>query len=317
MKRRHLAALTTIFALSACGGGGGGATAPAAPVTAPQGSATIPLTLSIPRGTLSSAGRTPQFLSPSIGSIAIFDGTTLLYVANLALDSTPPFTTVYAKSGSSSIAFGSCTFTSSTAICNLTITTTVGAHSFDLVTYPGSQGPPSATPPTLTGKISAEGEMVVSLSPGTNPAQTLTLLGVASNVLYAGSSGGAFNSVTTYGYRIQDSTNAQIVQPGNAFDNGPVTITASPAGVVTIAPNSIATPPATVGDQNFTVTCVNGSGGSVTISFNTRTSPNTTYASGLTYTTANYSGATIVSIPFTCDPNPATIPITVQSKRRS
>ena len=316
MFARRLAALSAILALSACGGGGGGSTAPA-PATAPQGSATIPLTISIPRGSPSSAGRTLQFLSPSVGSIAIFDGTTLLYVANLALDSTPPFQTVYAKSGSSSIAFGSCTFTNSTATCNLTITTTIGAHSFDLVTYPGSQGQPSQTPPTLTGVISSEGEMVVNLNPGTNTAQTVTLLGVADKVLFAGSSEAAFNSVTTYGYRIQDSTSAQIVLPGATFDNGPVTITAAPAGIVTIAPTSISAPPAAAGDQNFTVTCVNSAGGTVSITFNARTSPNTAYASGLTYTPANYSGPVIATIPFICDPSTATIPITVNSKRRS
>ena len=317
MFARRLAALSAILAVSACGGGGGGTTAPSAPVTAPQGSATFPMTLSIPRSTPSSAGRTPQFLSPNAGSIAIFDGTTLLYVANLALDSTPPFQTVYARSGSSSVAFGSCSFTSSTATCNLTITTTIGAHSFDLITYPGSQGQPSATPPTLTGVISSEGELSVNLNPGTNTAQTLTLLGVADKLLFAGLSEAAFNSVTTYGYRIEDSTNAQIVAPGGAYDNGPVTITAAPAGIVTIAPSTISAPPATTGDQNFAVTCINGSGGTVTISFNTRTTPNATYASGLTYTTSNYSGAVIQTIPFTCDPASSTIPITVQSKRRS
>ena len=131
----------------------------------------------------------------------------------------------------------------------------------------------------------------MNLSPGANPAQTLTLLGVADQVIYAGLSEAAYQSVTTYGYRIEDSTNSQIVQPGNAYDNGPVTITASPAGIVTIAPSSIATPPAAVGDQNFAVTCVNGSGGTVTISFNAGTHPNATYASGLTYSTSNYSPA--------------------------
>jgi hypothetical protein len=102
------------------------------------------------------------------------------------------------------------------------------------------------------------------------------------------------------------------VAPGSAYDNGPVTITAAPAGIVTITPNSIATPPASQGDQNFSVTCINANGGAVTISFNARTTPNTAYASALTYTTSNYSGAVIATQPFSCDSSTATIPITVQ-----
>jgi hypothetical protein len=334
MTSRRLAATVSILALSACGGGGGGASAPTVPgppvvaTTAPQASGTIPMSISIPRKP-SSSGRSPQFLSPSVSSIAIYDGATLLYVANLALDSTPQFTTVYAKSGNSTVTFGTCTFTNSAAVCSLTVTSTVGPHKFDVIAYPTSQGgqvlPPSnirtvldtGTPPTFTGVISSEGELSATIVSGVNPGATLTLLGVADQVLFAGLSEAAFNSVTTYGYRIEDSTNSQIVLPGNAYDNGPVTITAAPSGIVTISPNSVATPPATVGDQNFDVTCVNASGGTVTISFNTRTSPNTAYASGLTYTTANYSGATIQTIPFTCDADTATIPVTVQSKRHS
>ena len=260
----------------------------------------------------SAARRAPAFISPGVGSLAVYDGTTLLYVANVSLDSETQFQTVYAKSGSTSVAPGTCTFTSSTATCSLTITSTVGPHKFDLIMYPGSQGQPTQTPPTFTGVISSEGELSATLSPGTNPGQTMTLLGVAKSVNYAGLSEAAYNSVTTYGYRIVDSTNSQIVQPGSAYDNGPVTITAAPAGIVTIAPSSISAPPATAGDQNFAVTCVNSAGGTVTISFNTRTSPNTAYASGLTYTTSNYSGATIATAPFTCDPATATIPITAQ-----
>ncbi len=341
MRTRYLAAtvVTTTLALAACGGGGGAGTAPApsitvttpAPLTAPQSNASFPMTFTIPRGKPSAAARSPRFFSPSAQAIAIYDGTTLLYVANLALDSTPAFTTVFAKSGTTTVAFGTCSFTNATATCGFTVTTTIGAHTFDVIVYPTLQGPNSSplpnavgrtpldtgTPPTFTGVISSEGELAVNLSPGTNPAQTLTLLGVADQLLFAGLSEGAFNSVTTYGYRIEDSTNSQIVQPGNAYDNGPVTITAAPAGIVTIAPNSIATPPATVGDQNFTVTCVNSAGGAVTISFNTRTTPNTAYASGLTYSTANYSGSTIQTIPFTCDAATATIPITVQGKKRT
>jgi hypothetical protein len=334
MKTRRLAALVSTLAIAGCGGGGGStnALAPAAPpvpvatavpTAAPQDRATIPMSISIPHVSPSATARSARYLSPSTGSLAVYDGTTLIYVANLSLDSSTQFTTVFAKSGSTTAAPGSCTFTSSRATCTLTITSTIGAHKFGLIAYPGSQGQQQATaltrtvsdtgtPPTFVGVISSEGEISVTLSPGANPGQTLTMLGVASRVNYAGSSSGAYNTATTYGYRILDSTNSQIVQPGGAYDNGPVTITAAPAGIVTISPNSIATPPASIGDQNFDVTCVNTAGGTVTISFNTRTSPNTAYASGLTYSASNYSGATIATTPFTCDPASATIPITVQ-----
>lgn len=283
----------------------------------------MPMTISIPLRGSSASVRAARFLSPSTGSLALYDGTTLIYVANLSLDSSTQFTTVYAKSGSTTVAPGSCTFTSSTATCSLTITTTIGAHKFDLIAYPGAQGQQQAqaaqrtvsdtgTIPTFVGVISSEGEISVTLSPGTNPGQTLTMLGVASRVTIAGPANGPYNQATQFGYRILDSTNSQIVQPGAAYDNGPVTITAAPSGIVTIAPNSISAPPASVGDQFFNVTCVNASGGSVTVSFNARTSPNTAYASGLTYSTGNYSGATIATRAFSCDPISATIPITVQ-----
>lgn len=333
MNARHLAALASTLVLAACGGGGSSTSAgaptaqaipfaTAAPTNAPQALGQFPMTLAIPRNKTSATARSPQFFSPSAAAIAIYDGATLVYVANLSLDSGTQFTTVYAKSGSTTIAPGSCTFTNSEATCTLTITSTIGAHKFDMVVYPSSQGAQAqsasrtvsdtGTPPAFRGVISSEGELSVNLNPGANPAQTLTLLGVADKVIDAGLSEAAFNSVTTYGYRIQDSTNSQIVQPGSSYDNGPITITASPAGIVTIAPTSISTPPAAVGDQNFTVTCVNGSGGTVTISFNAGTHPNTAYASGLTYSASNYSAAVIATIPFTCDPATATIPITVQ-----
>jgi hypothetical protein len=329
MKTRYLAAiLTSTLLVAGCGGGSTNAGAPVTPAipvatNAPTAPATVPMTIAIPLRGSSSSARSAQFFSPGTGSLAVYDGATLLYVANLSLDSSTQFATVYAKSGSTTVAPGSCSFTSATATCTLTITSTVGAHKFGLVTYPGSQGQQQAqaltrtvsdtgTPPVFTGVIASEGELSVTLSPGANPGQTLTMLGVADKVLIAGPANGPFNQATQFGYRIEDSTNSQIVQPGSAYDNGPVTITAAPAGIVTITPNSISTPPASVGDQNFSVTCVNANGGSVTISFNAKTSPNTAYASGLTYSASNYSPAVIATTTFSCDPSSATIPITVQ-----
>jgi hypothetical protein len=333
MKARTLAAISTLV-LAACGGGGGGGSsapgapgAPAPPLV-PAATGTIPMALSFPRKSPSSAQHRPQFVSPNAAAVAVYDGSTLVYVANVSFDSQTQFQTVYAKSAPpTSIAPGTCTFTNATATCTITVTTTIGAHKFDVLMYPVMQGTQqgtsterkpqdTGTPPAFTGVISSEGELSVNLSAGANPGQTMTLLGVADQVLYAGLSEAAYNATVTYGFRIEDSTNAQIVQPGTAYDNGPVTITAAPSGIVTITPSSFSTPPASLGDQNFGVQCINGAGGTVTITFNAQTHPNTAYASGLTYSTSNYSGATIASIPFTCDAASATIPITVDGARQ-
>ncbi len=318
-------AVAAVLAASLVACGGGGSTGPSTPpvTTDPQSQGSIPMTFTFRRPPSSSARR-PRYLSDATQSLALYDGTTLIYVVNIALDSSDQFQTVYAASGNTSVTPGSCTFTSASATCTATVTTTVGAHKFDVVTYPDLQSTspaPSAArrgvrataPSSFSGIILSEGELSVTLVAGANPAKTLSLNGVADQVLHAGLSEAAYNDTVTFGYRILDAGNQQIVQPGG-YDNGPVTITAAPAGVVTINPNSITTPPATVGDQNFDVQCVNTAGGTVTISFNAGTHPNTTYAAGLAYTAANYASTPIATIPFTCDAEPATIPITIDAK---
>jgi hypothetical protein len=330
-------ALASTLALAACGGGGGGggtAMAPAAPPpplattapVAPAATGSVPMSLSfpLPQHAPSGSARSPQFISPSASAIAIYDGATLVYVANLNLDSQTPFQTLYAKSGSTTVTPGTCTF-GQTATCTLSITSTVGAHKFDILMYPQLQGSQvtsavrkpadTGTPPAFAGVISSEGELSVTLVAGTNPPATLTLLGVADQAVFAGVTEAAYNATSTFGYRIQDSTSAQIIQPGTAYDNGPVTITASTPGIVTITPSSITTPPASTGDQSFDVQCVNAAGGTVTITLGAGTHPNTAYADGLTYTSSNYSNGTLTSFSFTCDPASGTIPITVQGKR--
>jgi hypothetical protein len=334
-------ALASTLALAACGGGGGGTSmAPAAPAppvataapVAPAATGSVPMSISFPRHSPSDSARSPQFVSPGSAAMAIYDGATLVYVANLGLDSQNPFTTLYAKSGSTTVTPGTCTF-GNTVTCTLSITTTTGAHAFDVLMYPQAQGQQSpapapgavgsasrsvsdtGTPPAFAGVISSEGELQVTLVAGTNPAATLTLLGVADQAIFAGLTEAAYNDTVTFGYRVEDSTNSQIIQPGNAYDNGPVTFTADTPGIVTITPSSVSTPPASVGDQNFTVQCVNAAGGTVTITIGAKTKPNATYADGLTYTSANYSNGTLASFSFTCDAASGTIPITVQGKR--
>lgn len=328
------AALST--SLVACGGSGStGSTTPAAPTNAqPQSQGSIPMTFSFRRNASSSTARRPRYLSNDTESLALFDGSTLVYVANLALDSGDQFSTFYAATGNTTVTPGSCTFTESEATCTVSVTTTTGAHKFDVTTYPVIQGATpssvgrrpvsagarsiSATsggPPTLEGVILSEGELSVTLVAGTNPAKTLTLNGVADQAIFAGAGEFPYNTPEVFGYQIEDSGGAQIVTPGT-YDNGPVTITAAPPGLVTIVPSSISTPPSSMGDQNFTVTCVNTAGGDVTITIGAGTHPNTTYASGLTYSPSNYSSGTLASFGITCDAATATIPITVDSTSR-
>ncbi|HMC69530.1 MAG TPA: hypothetical protein VKJ07_10280, partial [Mycobacteriales bacterium] len=134
MKARHLAALASALAVAGCGGGGstnaGAPMTPSIPVatTAPPAMGAVPMTIAIPRKSSSATARTARYFSPNTAAIAVYDGATLIYVANLSLDSQTPFATVFAKSGSTTVAPGSCTFTNATATCTLTITSTIGAH---------------------------------------------------------------------------------------------------------------------------------------------------------------------------------------------
>ena len=102
------------------------------------------MSISFPLKHSSGAARA-RFLSPNTAALAFYDGTTLIYVANVFLDSGTQFSTVFAKSGSTSVAPGSCTFTNTTAVCTLTVTSTVGTHKFDLVAYDQSQGQQQAS----------------------------------------------------------------------------------------------------------------------------------------------------------------------------
>ena len=121
----------------------------------------------------------------------------------------------------------------------------------------------------------------------------MKLLGVADIVQWFGSQTASFNQTATIGYEVQDARSGQIIQPGTTYDNGPVTITASPGGIVTFTPISQSTPPTTNGSQTFDVTCTAASGGDVTFTASAGTQPNTAYASGLTYSSSNYSTGTL------------------------
>jgi Cu/Zn superoxide dismutase len=135
---------------------------------------------------------------------------------------------------------------------------------------------------------------------GVNPPLTITLLGVADIAQWFGGQTASFNQTATIGYSIQDARSAQIVQPGTAYDNGPITITAAPSGIVTWTPVSQSTPPTINGAQTFDIKCTSGGGGVVTFTASAGTHPNAAYASGLTYSSSNYSSGTLSTRTFRC-----------------
>jgi hypothetical protein len=338
MRARYLVPLATALALGGCSGGGSSG-APVAPIAGPvvPSTATFPLSFVIPNKPVqsTSTARAPRYTSPGTASVAVYDGATLIYVGNYS--QATQFTTVYGKTGTTTVASGTCAAGASSQTCTLTIVTSIGAHTFDVITYPVSQGTQSAgsvvrSPadvgaiPTFAGVILAEGELAVTLVAGPNPAQTITLLGVAdrANVGVSGLTQrlngtgalvGIIGTSYTINYTINDSSNAvsggyQIIQPGD-YDNGPVTIAETDGGnIVTMTPVSQSTPPAAAGPQSFTVTCQNN--GTATFTAAAKTKPNTAYASGLTYSATNYPTGTIGTTTLQCVPNSATLPVTVQ-----
>ena len=319
MRDMRIAFLAITLAAAGCGGGGGGtASAPSVPMptNTPGSAATMSLSISIPFAatTTSASARTPQYVSNGTQALAVYDGATLLYVGNLILTTPPGFVSppVYQKTGSTTVTPGSCTRGNLASTCTLTVTTTTGPHTFGLTAYGQFQGgfvlPGSVarkvddigTPPTFTGLILSEGQASMTAVGGVNPAQTITLLGVADIAQWFGPQTASFNQTATIGYIIQDARSGQIVTPGTTYDNGPVTITASPSGILTFTPVSQTTPPSTNGSQTFDVTCTSGSGGLVTFTAGAGTQPNTAWASGLTYSSSNYSNGTLSTRTFRC-----------------
>jgi hypothetical protein len=126
---------------------------------------------------------------------------------------------------------------------------------------------------------------------------------------------GIIGTTYTFQYAIDDASQPapgfQIVQPPAAYDNGPVTIAETDGGnIVTMTPVSQSSPPASAGLQSFTVTCANS--GTATITASAKNKPNTTYASGLTYSATNYSSGTLGTTTLQCAPGSATLPVTIQ-----
>lgn len=331
MRASRLAAVALAAGLSACGGGGGSG-APAAPISAPfvPSTGTLAISFSVATTVAPSAGgssvaRTARYVSPGTASVALYDGATLIYVAD-ATSSSANLVTVYANPASTTtVVSGSCG-SGNAPTCTITVQASLGAHTFGFVAYSAPQtSANTSTAPTFTGVILSEGELAVTIAAGSNPAQTIAPLGVADRAFFSGpaltqrlNGNGALVGIigTTYTiqYAIDDGatvTNGyQIVQPGT-YDNGPVTIAETDGNnIVTMTPVSQSSPPASAGLQSFTVTCQNN--GTATITAAAKNKPNTAYASGLTYSANNYPAGTIGTTTLQCVPNSATLPVTVQ-----
>lgn len=303
------ASVALILAVAGCSGGGSTRTTPVLPPNSTQsGTAKLPLSISIPRrpSSSTSARRSPRYVSPAAYTFALYDGATLVYDGYFASEASPPqFVTVYASSGPTTATAGTCSGTT-TLTCGFVVTASVGTHSFDIVTYPivdasdsVERVPLDTAPPTFSGTILSEGELTVDLAAGDNPGKTLTLLGAAAETDFFGPDVLPAGESTEISYIVKDAAGYQIIQPGN-YDNGPVTITASPPGDVTMTPISQTAGPSATGAQTFDVTCTSV-GANITFTAAANSHPNATYASGLTYSGANYPSGTLGSITLTCE----------------
>ncbi len=319
MRTAPLAMLALALATAGCGGGGAVSPTVSAPTSASGPPATMSLSISIPNRAASASARTPQYVSDGTMALAVYDGATLLYIGNLLPPGPAAFSTVYANPNSTStVTPGNCVRGNLASTCTLTVTTTPGPHTFGMTAYGNLQGGvilPGSTqrnvlatgPPAFTGLILSEGEFSMTAVGGTNPQQTITLLGVADIVQWFGQQTATFNATATIGYAVQDARSGQIVLPGNSYDNGPVTITVDKPSAVTFTPISQSTPPATGGSQTFDIKCIAQNTTDVTFTASAGTQPNTTYASGLTYNSGNYPsamGGVLSTRTFRCFGNP-------------
>jgi hypothetical protein len=334
MMGKHMKILRTIAALSvtatlmtACGGGGG--TAPA-PGSAQSDSSSGKVTLAAAFGAVAiaasgknrapaSGARRPSFITPGLQSLALYDGATLIYVANVDLSAQQQFMSVYENpdhNGRDKVTPGSCTNNSTTETCQLVVDAKPGDHTYGLIAYPAQQtAAAGGGPPVFAGVISSEGQVSLTVAPHTTTSASIVMAGVASNAYLSGPDEAAYLQTVQYNYEIEDSTPLQIVTPG-AYDNGPVTISATRSDIATVTPpTSFASPASSPGMQSFSVTCTNPNGGTLSVVLQAGAKPNTVYASGLTYSTANYSSGDLAFALLACDAAPTTIPITVQEHK--
>ncbi|HZO92569.1 MAG TPA: hypothetical protein VFB22_02280 [Candidatus Baltobacteraceae bacterium] len=342
--RRSAAAAGVVALLTGCGGSSsapvaalphGVATTTPGLSTSSSGRATVTVSFRIPlkKRASSSASRRPDYISSGTQAVAFFDGTTVAGVVNVDLSSDPQTSTVvYAGGPNDGIANASCSGADIVYTCTATLATTVGAHTFFMVTYdePVSTSSPSPTPssspkPTAerrlpdalyeNGIILAEGQSVpLSLQPGTNPGATITLNGVAATTefaefeepdgvvvrpaLRAPNQGVVGDGQYDIEMVIEDASGNVITTPGT-FDNGPVIVSEQDAnGILTITAGTFTTPPDTSVNVDFFVSC--NKPGTATIQATANTKPDTAYVARLPYNSSDYASSPIGTTTFQC-----------------
>ncbi|HZO92568.1 MAG TPA: hypothetical protein VFB22_02275 [Candidatus Baltobacteraceae bacterium] len=302
----------------------------AAPTSAPQATGTLSITFTIPlpggAGTGASS-RAPAYISPNTRSVSFYDGKSLVYVANINLTAKPPTVTTVYSSGNE-VRDLSCQMESDgyQAVCTEVLDATCSSHTFDMIAYPNAQTKSRSGVVSGGGIILSEGELgPYTVKKGDNGSHEIILLGVAAIAHFAPittpySYSDGTNTYTNVGVvgvgtytvsaAIDDASGATIVLPGD-YDNGPVTFSETDGSkILSFAPASYTTPPASPAPVSFSVQCVNP--GVATISALAKTKPDTSYASKLTYTSANYASSPIGSQTFRCVADAASLPVTGQ-----
>jgi len=233
---RGLAFAVAAALVVACGGGGGGgsAVAPngAAPVAtnapASGGAATAAFSLLIPSATTSSSSsRRPAFVSPGIGSVAIF--------ASAGSASPPPTASTLVNVGPSA---PGCTAVTAGTTCIINVNAVYGQMTFIVKTYSGTLG---------AGTLLSQATLTTTIVVGQLPIP-LTLTGVVNSVSLALSNNfiQSNSGTTTLIVNALDPTGATIVGAGNY--NVPINVTASDPSVA-LSATSVTAP-----NQPITVT---------------------------------------------------------------
>ncbi len=255
VSRVSAAAIVVLSAgFAACGGGGGSSVtgtaaapvavatptiAPATPAASATGTLSITFAIPLRTGAAPAArARRPAYISTNTRSMSFYDGTKLVYVANINLAVAPPAITTIFSSGNEVRDF-TCTIDADgyQASCTEKLVVSCSSHVFDAVAYPNPQTASKRGVVGGGGIILSEGELgPYSVKTGDNGNHEIVMLGVADQVAFApivtpytSSNGattipnvgvvgvGSYTVVAT----IEDASGATIVLPG-AYDNGPV-----------------------------------------------------------------------------------------------
>lgn len=180
---RKILSLAAVLALAACGGGGGGSTTPTAPTpvapatTAPSsGYVTPQFTLRIPVRGSSAKGKAPQYVSSATASIVI-----TLTADSVGIDPT----TISGNPATTTITPGSC---SPSCVVNGP-PTPPGTDSFRIVTYDNNV-------PASGHALNAAQLNNVTITAGTNNAESVTLGAIPASLAISNVPQGAFTAGT-------------------------------------------------------------------------------------------------------------------------